>query len=374
MIIIFHTADLHLGMQFTRGFAKDLKEALKQERFDCLKRMIQMANDEKCDLFVVAGDMFQTIKLPLKEIKETANILNTFEGTSVVILPGNHDFYNQDSKEFWKSLKEKIKNNLLVFLDKEEVVELSIGEKKINIFPGPCVSQHSEDNMIEWIKDENIESKSINIGISHGSVEGLSPDMEKKYFPKTLRELDECNLDLWLLGHTHIRYPREEEAGKSIYFMPATPAPDGFDCFHKGSAWLIEVDEDKSINAKSVMTGKYYFKTIVRTVNSFNDLNALKSDIYREDKNLCLLKLTVEGYLDDEDLKKMPVVEDEIRKLVRYLEFENNIKLKITKDFISTNYQQDSFPFNLLNNLIGSGNRMAPQMAYDLLKEVKNDT
>lgn len=370
-IKIFHTADLHLGMQFTRGFAKDLKEALKQERFDCLRRMIKTANDEKCELFVIAGDMFQTLNIPIKEIKETSSILNEFEGTSIVILPGNHDYYNEDSKKLWKQLIEKVKDNLLIFLDKQVVFDLTVGERKINLYPGPCFSQHSEDSMIDWIKYENIESDAINVGISHGSVEGLSPDMEAKYFPKSLRELEECNLDLWLLGHTHIRYPREDEAGKSVYFMPATPAPDGYDCSHKGYAWLIEVADDKSIKSKSIVTGKYYFKTIVRTVNSLDDVNTLKNEIQREEKDLCLMKLTVEGYLDDEDLKNMGVVEDDIKKLVRYLEFENNIKLKITKEFISNNYQQDSFPYNLLTNLIETNNKIAPQMAFDLLQEVK---
>ena len=370
-IKIFHTADIHLGMQFTQRYPKDLKEALRQERFDCLKRMIQTANAEKCDLFVIAGDMFQTLKLPQKDIKETAAILNTFEGMRVIILPGNHDYYNEDSKQHWDSLVDKVKAGLLIFLDKQKVTELTIGEKKIQIFPGPCFSQHSEENMIEWIKGENIEPESINIGISHGSVEGLSPDMEAKYFPKSLRELEECKLDLWLLGHTHIRFPREEEAAKSIYFMPATPTPDGFDCFHKGYAWLIEVSDDKSIKAKSVTTGKYYFKVINKTVNSVDDLNSLINEIKSEDKNLCLLKIIINGYIDDEDLKKIPTAENEVKGLVRYLEFENNIKLKITKDFISANYQQDSFPYNLLNKLIESDNRIAPQLAYDLLKEVK---
>lgn len=371
-IKIFHTADLHLGMQFTRGFAKDLKEALKQERFDCLKRMVKTANDEKCELFVIAGDMFQTTNIPLKEIKETASILNEFEGTRILILPGNHDYYNEDSKKkLWKPLIEKVKDDKLIFLGKQEVMDITVGEKKVNIYPGPCFSQLSEDNMIDWIKDENIETEAINIGISHGSVEGLSPDMEAKYFPKTIRELEGCNLDLWLLGHTHIRYPKEDEAGKSVYFMPATPAPDGFDCSHKGYAWLIEVVDDKSIKAKSIETGKYYFNTMERTVNSPDDVNALKNEIQREDKDLCLLKLSVEGYLDDEDLKKMAAVEDDIKKLVRYLEFENNIKLKITKEFISTNYQEDSFPYNFLNNLIETNNKIAPQMAFELLKEVK---
>lgn len=358
-------------MQFTRGFPKDLKEALRQERFDCLKRMIKTANDEKCDLFVIAGDMFQTVNIPQKEIKEAANILNEFEGTRILILPGNHDYYNEDSKKLWKPLIDKVKDGKLIFLDKQEVIDITVGEKKVNLFPGPCLSQHSEDNMIDWIKDENIETDAINIGISHGSVEGLTPDTEKKYFPKSTKELEDCNLDLWLLGHTHIRYPREDESGKSVYFMPATPAPDGFDCFHKGYVWLIEIADDKSIKAKSIVTGKYYFKTVVRTTNSYDDVNTLKNEIQGEDKNHCLLKLSLEGYLDDDDLKKVTAEEDEIKKMVRYLEFENNIKLKITKEFISTNYQEDSFPYNFLNNLIETNDKIAPQMAFEMLTEVK---
>ena len=55
-LIIFCTSDLHLGMKFA-NYPDNIRESLVEARFKTLKRLVEKANSEKCDLFVVAGDL-----------------------------------------------------------------------------------------------------------------------------------------------------------------------------------------------------------------------------------------------------------------------------------------------------------------------------
>ena len=89
-IKIFHTADLHLGMKFARYPA--IQNELINARYEALERMVEMANKEECELFIVAGDLFDRVTVKPVEIKKAVDILNGFAGDLVLVLPGNHDF------------------------------------------------------------------------------------------------------------------------------------------------------------------------------------------------------------------------------------------------------------------------------------------
>ena len=60
---IFHTADLHIGLKFTRGYETDVRSSLINARFEVLRNMIGLANDHACDLFVIAGDLFDNSRV-----------------------------------------------------------------------------------------------------------------------------------------------------------------------------------------------------------------------------------------------------------------------------------------------------------------------
>ena len=101
-------------------------------------------------------------------------------------------------------------------------------------------------------------STKYHIGIAHGNIEGLGLDERRNYYPMTRAELLECEVDLWLLGHIHVPFPAESSSSERIYYS-GTPEPDGFDCRHCGCAWIIELDNNKEINAQQIFPGKFQF-------------------------------------------------------------------------------------------------------------------
>jgi len=86
---LFLTSDVHLGMKFA-GYP-GVQERLVQARFDALKRCVDIANEETCDLFVVGGDLFDRVSVAKRDIQRAASILAEFQGRLVAVLPGNHD-------------------------------------------------------------------------------------------------------------------------------------------------------------------------------------------------------------------------------------------------------------------------------------------
>jgi exonuclease SbcD len=76
---IFHTADLHIGMKFN-SYPDSIRDCLIEARFDVLNKMVQMANDQQCNLFVIAGDLFNSINILKRDIDRVIKSLDEFNG------------------------------------------------------------------------------------------------------------------------------------------------------------------------------------------------------------------------------------------------------------------------------------------------------
>ena len=130
---IFHTSDIHIGLSFSgKNYSTELRKNLQRETLECLKRMVEMANAEHCDFFVVAGDMFDKVTVSSNLVSEAALILNNFHGENVIVLPGNHDYFDIAQDKLWKNFRSKMNENLLIFFEEHDDEEIEINDIKIN--------------------------------------------------------------------------------------------------------------------------------------------------------------------------------------------------------------------------------------------------
>src|SRR5699024_9309452 len=106
--------DIHLGMKFN-NYAEGVKESLSEARFQTLENMINQSNELNTDIFAIAGDLFNTIQVPKRDINRTVQILNKFNGACVLVLPGNHD-YDNGVIELWKEFT-KIPSEKILFIN-----------------------------------------------------------------------------------------------------------------------------------------------------------------------------------------------------------------------------------------------------------------
>ena len=372
-IKIFHTADLHLGMKFA-GYP-EIQDKLINARYETLENMVKIANKEECDLFVIAGDLFDRITVKAGEISRAVKTLNEFEGELVMALPGNHDYYTKDSN-LWNNFSQLAGDRMLV-LKEPKVYDLKNYHLDAAVFSCPCSSKHSAENMLGWISADNLTSDNlIKIGIVHGSLEGVSPDFDKTYYPMTNEELESKGLDPWLLGHTHLSWPENPDKNSRI-LIPGTPEPDGFDCKHAGNAFIINLEPASKMKIQKVSTGKYRFLIKQITLNDEDSIKRMEEKYNKEEYENTILRLVLKGRLKREELLKVKEAIKSIEEKVLHLQvIQEELDEEITPELINSEFTQDSFPHQLLMSLLknkdAAANR-ALQKAYDIIREIKNE-
>lgn len=361
---IFHTGDIHLGMKFN-NYAPEVKESLSEARFLTLENMINKSNELNTDIFVIAGDLFNTIQVSKRDINRTVKILDKFNGACVLVLPGNHD-YDNGMVDLWREFTKEPSEKILL-LNSERAYLLKDYDLDIVIYPAPCHSKHSEENSLQWIKDSGLlDTGKYHIGVGHGALEGLSPDIEGNYYYMSMDELNNIPTDLWLLGHTHIRYPLVNTISNHKIYNAGTPEPDGLDYKDDGSAWFISL-EDKKSYAERIITGGYKFFDKVFQIHSDDELESIESWVLEDDPSKKIVRLILRGNLSKEAYKSLNSFYRELESKVFHLIVEDSdLKVKIDKSAIEKEFTKGSFPYEFLLGL--DHDEEALQIAYDLLR------
>lgn len=95
MIKLFLTGDNHIGRKYS---GHEQAEILIRNRIEAFDTMVDTANAESCDLFVITGDLFDKVYgITKKEIQSVLDRLSQFR-EQVILLPGNHDYYDPQSQ------------------------------------------------------------------------------------------------------------------------------------------------------------------------------------------------------------------------------------------------------------------------------------
>ena len=361
---IFHTGDIHIGMKFN-NYGDNIREKLVEARFLSLENMINKSNELESNIFVIAGDLFNAININKKDIKRVVDILNKFNGECVLVLPGNHD-YDNGLTELWRYFS-SISGEKIILINEKKPYTLDNYDLDVSVYPAPCHNKHSETNSLSWIKDEGlINSRKYNIGIAHGALEGISADIEGNYYYMSKKELEDIPVDLWLIGHTHVRYPYVDEIKNNKIFNAGTPEPDGLDYRDEGSAFYIEIDEEK-IEAKRIITGKYKFIDKDFEVDSKDDLEKIEDFVFSDNPKDKIVRLNLKGSLKKDLYSGISDFYSALESGVFSLIIDDiNLKEKITKETIENEFTKGSFPYEFLNKL--TDDEEALQIAYELIR------
>lgn len=364
VLSIFHTGDIHLGMKFN-NYGDHVKGLLSQARFSTLENMIEKSNQLGADLFVVAGDLFNRVQVAKKDVERTVNILKRFSGACVLVLPGNHD-YDDGVVELWKDF-DRYADEKIVILNKDRPYYLGDYDLDAVIYPAHCHSKHSETNSLDWIKREGLSDEvKYHIGIGHGALEGLSADIEGNYYYMSMDELHAIPTDLWLLGHTHVPYPLDQEIKDHKIFNPGTPEPDGLNFRDSGSAWFISLDGDGNF-ARKIETGEYRFFDREFDIDSDEDLEEVKAWAMEGSPDKKIIRIYLKGSVSKEGYQSLSDFYRELEaSLFHFIVDDSELRTRINESTIEEEFVKGSFPYEFLNGLIHD--QEALQMAYDLLR------
>ena len=381
MIKIFVTGDNHFGKKYDRY--PEIRDRLVDNRFVCFEKIVEKAEQEGCDIFAVTGDLFDNCSSIRKsDVERVVRILAGFAGR-VLVLPGNHDYYTGEEK-VWKDFDDALRtcDNNIIRLDRFEPYPIEIAEETVVIYPAFCRSKHSRENNLGWIKEMSVpKSGQINVGMAHGAIEGVTPDMQKEYFLMTEPELQAIPMDVWLVGHTHIPYPgglsEDEEIGGYRIFNAGTHAQTDLHNNTRGYGFIISVDKqgDKAqVSAKKYQSGTIFFYDIAVRVSSAegDSLEALLQEKLDPLEAESVVRLTVTGSVFSEEYSRRR----ELYKKYcdRFLSWElqdDELHEEITLDRVREEFAESSFAAKLMEALQGDQTEL--QMAYELLQECSRE-
>lgn len=381
MVKIFVTGDNHFGKKYDRY--PDVKEKLMQSRFDCLKNMVDKAGTDGCELFVVTRDLFDNINtVKVGDIKQVVDILAKFTGT-VIVLPGNHDYYTGGEK-VWKDFENALacREHNIILLKEFRPYTFETSEETTVVYPAFCQSKHSKENNLNWIKNADIQKDDvINIGIAHGAIKGITPDMKEEYFLMTENELLAIPVDVWLIGHTHIPYPNvlEEDSDIAGYkiFNAGTHEQTDFHNNTDGNGFIITIDKQESIAkvyARKYVSGKVHFYDLKATVKPDSDTalkDALSIVLDGKDKN-AIVRVRVSGSIRQPEYQnKEKIYRENLGEFLTYEKEDSELSEEITVEKIRTEFAETSFAAQFMEKLIENSTEL--QMVYELLQNCKEN-
>jgi DNA repair exonuclease SbcCD nuclease subunit len=374
MLKIFTTGDNHIGLKYA---SHEKSQILSSSRITAFEGMVQRANDESCSLFVITGDLFEnTYGISKKDIKSLLEILSAFRGT-VAVLPGNHDYYDKDVK-VWQYFRDVVQayDNIMLLTDYRPY-SLTAGEDEVILYPALCTSLHSEpmQNNLGWIKETEITNNgAYHIGIAHGAVEGETIDNEGQYFLMKRKELEDIPVDVWLIGHTHVPFPRnltEEYSRGEKIFNAGTHVQTDVSCNTEGQCFIIEISEDKTVKAKKFVSGnlRFYRKNI--SVKAGELKSILEGELSSLGKN-SVVDIILTGSITPEEYEsKAEIIESALSPFIEGTYNDSDLSKLISKEIINSEFPETSFSAGLLTSLLD--NPKEAQLTYELLKSLKGD-
>ena len=378
MIKIFLTGDNHIG----RGFKYNKAGELAALRLDAFKIMADKAAEEQCNIFAVTGDLFENnYGVSEYEIESLIENLRAFHG-KVLIIPGNHDYCGENI-DLWRRLEDKASGKInLKILDKFKVYEFNINDERVMIFPACCMTEHSQNgqNNLGWIKDyfnsNNVDENIYKIGMAHGAIQGVAPDTEQKYFMMSKEELNNINVDLWLIGHTHVPYPRSlsqefEVINNNKIFNAGSHMQNDINENSEGQCFILELNNDKSIRAKKFLSGPVSFKKLEINFNGESLDNKL-ADKLAGFKDNCVIELNLTGFINRRDFdNKANIIDLELERFIDH-EIDYRGLAPIVDEEILSEFADNSFSYKFLNNILAELGNEEAYMAYSLIKNLKN--
>lgn len=377
MIRIFQTGDNHVGMKYA---SHEKGAVLSEKRIDAFESMVQAANENDCGLFIITGDLFEnTYAIAKKDICRIIDSLSKFKGT-VAVLPGNHDYYDPDSK-LWKAFEAEIqKADNIMILNNYRPFELTVNDEPVVLYPAFCRSLHSapDENNLGFIKELTIiPDEKYRIAIAHGAVEGETIDNEGKYFLMSRKELEEIPVDVWLIGHTHVPFPKNISEKYAVcsekIFNCGTHVQTDVSCNTEGLCFILELEKQEvgtSIKAKTFCSGnlRFYRKSLTLTAEKAEEI---LSDELKDLGDSSVVELILQGSITaDEYSRKSEILEACLKRFTESRYDDCKLSRLITKQLIDSEFPETSFSARFLTAL--SDEPKQAQLAYDLIKTLKS--
>ena len=244
---ILHTGDLHLDSPFCAYGQKDAEKQRGSGR-ELLRRIFECAKDEKCEMILIAGDLFDSrfvtpeSEALFVELVEDCNI-------PVVLSPGNHDYYTESGS--YAKIRARLGDKLTVFTS-SELQTFDFDDIGVRV----CGYAFTSAVLAESpLSDAVVPADNAYIKLLCAHADLASP--VSRYAPITLSEIEQLGFDYAALGHIHNRAPKEDEDGRVRYCGFAEGR--SFDELGEGGVWIVDVSKDECAVSRKILSARAFY-------------------------------------------------------------------------------------------------------------------
>jgi DNA repair exonuclease SbcCD nuclease subunit len=265
MLRLLHTADVHLGARHA-----DLGEqasALRERQFSAFRASVDLAIAEKVDLFLVAGDLFDSNTQPRRSVERVAMELSRLREASIrtVIIPGTHDVYDRASIFRAHDLPRMAGNQpgedwvtILTPTRQEAVLAACDAIVYGRVFP----TRRAPHSPLLDLRAAGDERATWRIGLAHAAL-AIPGRTDGDDVVVTPDEIGASGLDYLALGHWHST--QHAKSGNVTYAYSGAPEPIAIDQAGAGSVLLVALDETdgrRTVTVEPRQVGRTRFETV----------------------------------------------------------------------------------------------------------------
>ncbi len=265
---LLHMADVHLGARHS-----DLGPAAAEQRerqFAAFERAIDLAIDERLDLVLIAGDLFDSNSQPPRSVERAAAQLGRLvqRHIPVVIIPGTHDCYEPGSiyRVFDLAALAGAAGTDLVTVLTDELRRVDFDALGVAVHGFVFPTKRAPESPLAGfaVTREPIKASTIfwHVGMVHGSlvVPGL---IDKDDVGFTEGEIAASGLDYLALGHWHTA--RKGRAGRTTWAYSGAPEPVAVDQDGAGQVLVVGLEDGegrRTVTVEARAVGRTHFQKL----------------------------------------------------------------------------------------------------------------
>jgi exonuclease SbcD len=243
MLRLLHTADVHLGAR--HADLGDAAAAQRERQFAAFRASVDLALAEKVDLFLIAGDLFDSNTQPRRSVDRVAAELARLAQARVrtVIIPGTHDVYDRSSVYRVYDLAA-----LAGTRPAEELVTVLTPDRRWihlaaidAVVHGPVfATKRAPHSPLRDLAAVVTPPATWKVGLLHAAI-AIPGRTENDEVVITTDEIAASGLDYLALGHWHSA--QTAKAGSVTYAYAGAPEPVAVDQDRGGKVLLVTLDQ-----------------------------------------------------------------------------------------------------------------------------------
>lgn len=256
MLRIIHTADVHLGAR--HDDLGDQASAQRERQFAAFVASVDLAIARKADIFLVAGDLFDSNVQPRRSVDRVAAQLKRLVDVKIrtILIPGTHDVYDRASIYRAYDLKALAGSTA----DDDWVTLMTPDRPAIHLAACDTVihapvfatkrAPHSPLRDLDAATDPT--EATWHIGVVHGSL-AIPGKTDRDEVVFSADEIAATKLDYLALGHWHS--VQQGKAGGVTYAYAGAPEPVALDQDRAGK--VLEVELEQLTGGKAVRVAEH---------------------------------------------------------------------------------------------------------------------